>query len=143
MSREQARSLRQRQIVFSRGSHSAHAAYELNAPSLTHALNLAQEDTANLPGSLHVRAATSCEIEIRNVDQAKLCFVHDRNLAQAERLSFVLTHELDGYGTILLNDLIGERFGLLDLFGLKLWRVEVNRTRFVSHVKGDRWHIEQ
>ena len=88
-------------------------------------------------------SAARRQVKIPYVDQAQFIFVCTRRLAQSHLLRRRLRDKFDLYRTILLHDLIGKRLRLFHLGLGQRRRIQINRTCFLAHVKGNCRQVEQ
>jgi len=79
-------------------------ANEFDAVSVANFFGFAQEEAGDLAGVGDVGSTARGEIEIVNVDEAKLVAVGGRKFAQAEAGCFVASDEADIDGTILEDE---------------------------------------
>ena len=130
------------------GGDGAQAGNEFDAVSVANFFGFAQEEAGDLAGVGDVGSTARGEIEIVNVDEAKLVAVGGRKFAQAEAGCFVASDEADIDGTILEDDFVGQAFGGFDLIrgerrGVEIVDLQINRAVIIGHVERDGGHVEE
>src|SRR5581483_677418 len=66
-----------------------------------------------------------------------------RECAEPKSFCLFLAHEPNVHGTVLHDHIVGQRLGGFDLLLGKTLAFEVDGTIVRTHVKGNRWHIEE
>src|SRR5271165_5680923 len=106
MRREDRGSVGEGLEVAAGGADGAETTDEFDTRPLFHFFRFAQEDCADLSGTVDVGATTGVQVEVANINQSQLFANCRRNLADSHSPRLVGSSEADLDGTVLGDDLV-------------------------------------